>query len=73
MQYKEAMTELQTIVRRVEGSEVDVDELATAVRAANKLIAECRQKLRNAEEEVAKALEDMRTSGEEQQPLDAGE
>ena len=60
MQYKEAMTQLQTIVRRVESSEVDVDELATAVRDANKLIAVCRQKLRSAEDEVAKALDDLR-------------
>ena len=62
MKYKEAMTELQTIVRRVEGAEVDVDELAGAVRSANALITECRQKLRSAEEEVAKALEDLQKS-----------
>ncbi len=60
MQYKEAMQQLQTIVRRVEGSEVDVDELADSVRRANALIVECRRKLRSAEDEVSKALDDLR-------------
>ena len=60
MQYKEAMQQLQTIVRRVEGSEVDVDELADSVRRANYLILECRRKLRSAEDEVSKALDDLR-------------
>jgi len=64
MQYKEAMVQLQSIVRRVESAEVDVDELATAVRDANKLIAVCRQKLRSAEDEVGKALGDLSKTAE---------
>ena len=62
MQYKEAMQQLQTIVRRVEGSDVDVDELADSVRRANALIVECRRKLRSAEDEVGKALGDLRAN-----------
>ena len=65
MEYKLAMQELQGIVRRVEGAEVDVDELATAVRDANRLITLCRQKLRSAEDEVAKALDAIRADEEE--------
>ena len=63
LQYKEAMAQLQGIVRRVESAEVDVDELATAIREANELITLCRAKLRSAEDEVNKALEDMRQGG----------
>ena len=59
MRYKEAMSQLQDIVRRVESSEVDVDELADALRTANKLVGECRRKLRAAEDEVAKAMSDF--------------
>jgi exodeoxyribonuclease VII small subunit len=63
LQYKDAMAQLQGIVRRVESSEVDVDELAAAIRSANELITVCRAKLRSAEDEVAKALDDMRQGG----------
>jgi exodeoxyribonuclease VII small subunit len=70
MKYKEAMTQLQTIVRKVETAEVDVDELANAVRDANKLIALCREKLRNAETEVEKALDDLRASDAESEAAD---
>ncbi len=59
MLYKDAMSELQKIVRQVESAEVDVDELATAVRDANRLVSICRQKLKSAETEVARALEDV--------------
>ncbi len=63
LRYQEAMQQLQAIVRRIESAEVDVDELATAVREANRLITVCRQKLRSAEDEVSKALDDLRREG----------
>lgn len=56
MTYKEALKELQMIVARVEGAEIDVDELAPAIRRANELIALCRSKLREAEQEVEHAI-----------------
>ena len=68
MQYKEAMQQLQSIVRRVESSEVDVDELADSVRRANALILACRQKLRSAESEVGKALGDLRAGESDSSP-----
>jgi exodeoxyribonuclease VII small subunit len=60
MHYKDALEQLQAIVRKVETSSVDVDELADAIRNANELVKVCKTKLRTAETEVQKALDDMR-------------
>jgi exodeoxyribonuclease VII small subunit len=62
MQYKEALQQLQAIVRKVEAAEIDVDELADGLKEANALIQLCRQKLRSAEAEVTRAIEDMRAA-----------
>ncbi|MDE7123468.1 MAG: exodeoxyribonuclease VII small subunit [Alistipes sp.] len=55
--YAEAMSEIEKILARFRNDEMDVDSLAAEVRRATELIALCRQRLRKAEEEVAKVLE----------------
>ncbi|MBZ0157974.1 MAG: exodeoxyribonuclease VII small subunit [Alphaproteobacteria bacterium] len=61
--YRQALTELEQIVGEIEAEDIDVDILAEKVRRATFLITFCRGRLRNAEDEVKKAL-----SGPPEQP-----
>ena len=58
MSYKEAMQEIDTILRALREEQNSVDALAERVARATELIAHCRAKLRKAEEDVAKVLEE---------------
>ena len=58
MTYKEAITEIETILRSLREEQNSVDTLAERVARATELIAHCRAKLRKAEGDVAKVLED---------------
>lgn len=55
--YTEAMAEIEKILARFRNEEMDVDTLATEVKRATELIAECKSRLRKAEAEVKKILE----------------
>jgi exodeoxyribonuclease VII small subunit len=46
--YADALAELDTILRELEGTDVDVDRLATRVARAAELIALCRTRITNA-------------------------
>jgi exodeoxyribonuclease VII small subunit len=59
LSYSNAMRELQGIVREIEQSSVDVDVLAAKVKRAAFLIKYCKEKLRNADIEVKKALKEI--------------
>jgi len=59
--YRQAIEELETILRALETDTVDVDDLTARVQRSAELIRLCRQKLRNAEatiEQVFESLED---------------
>lgn len=43
--YTEAMKRLEAIVARIEGNELDIDELGDNLKEAQKLIKYCRDKL----------------------------
>ena len=58
MSYKEAMQEIDTILRALREEQNSVDTLAERVARATELIAHCRAKLRKAESDVAKVLEE---------------
>ena len=58
LSYKEAITEIETILRSLREEQNSVDTLAERVARATELIALCRAKLRKAEEEVNKVLEE---------------
>ena len=47
--YTEAMKRLETIVARIEGNELDIDELGDNLKEAQKLIKYCRDKLYKAD------------------------
>ncbi len=54
--YGEAIAEVEAILARFAGGELDVDTLAAQVKRATELIAWCRQRLAKAEKDVAETL-----------------
>ena len=58
LSYKEAMQEIETILRQLREEQNSVDTLAERVARATELIAHCRAKLRKAEEDVNKVFEE---------------
>jgi exodeoxyribonuclease VII small subunit len=57
--FGEAMSELEAILRRVEGEEVDIDRLADELRRAAVLLELCRSKIRRAEVEIAQVVHQL--------------
>jgi len=57
--YQSAFKELQQIVSDLEEGEVNVDELSEKVKRATMLIAVCKSKLTETEENVNKILKDL--------------
>lgn len=57
--YKEAISEIEDILEKIENDELDVDELSEKVKQVSLLIKICKDKLQKTEEEVGKILEDM--------------
>lgn len=56
--YAEAISEIEGILDRFGNEEFDVDSLAAQVKRATELIKMCKDKLRKAEDDVAKVLND---------------
>ena len=58
LSYNEALQEINDILRSLREEQNSVDTLAERVARATELIAHCRAKLRKAEEDVNKVLEE---------------
>lgn len=56
--YEAAYAELQGIVRQMEGDELDIDQMAEAVKRAQMLIKVCKDKLTKTDAEIKKILAD---------------
>lgn len=54
--YKEAMNEIEDIVKKLEENQLDVDELSGKVKRVSELIVFCKSRLHDTEEEVQKIL-----------------
>ena len=54
--YEAAYAELQEIVRKMEGEELDIDQMAEAVKRAQELIKLCKDKLTKTDENIRKIL-----------------
>ena len=54
IKYEEALAQLETIVRKMEANEYDIDELAAQLKTAQRLIAFCKDKLTKTETELLK-------------------
>lgn len=57
--FRQAMAELETILRRIEDEEIDIDQLAEELRTASRLLEVCREKIRKAEVEVNQVVEKL--------------
>lgn len=56
--YEEALAQLESIVRKMESGELDIDSLSTELKTAQELIKLCRDKLTKTEAEIQKILEE---------------
>ena len=60
MKYEEALAQLESIVRKMESNELNIDEIATQLKSAQRLIKFCKDKLSKTEAELSK----IQTEGE---------
>lgn len=58
MKYEEAMSELERIVTRMEREDADVDTLTSQLKRAQQLIAFCRARLTQTDDEIKRLLAD---------------
>ena len=54
LKYEEALAQLETIVRKMESNEFDIDELAVQLKTAQRLITFCKDKLTKTAAEIQK-------------------
>jgi exodeoxyribonuclease VII small subunit len=59
------MDELEAILERIEGEEVDIDRLAEELRRAAQLLEVCRGKIRRAEVEVTQIVQSLEDEASE--------
>ena len=57
LRFGEAIEELESILRRVESEEIDIDDLAEELKNAAQLLDICRSKIRQAELEVTQIVQ----------------
>ena len=57
IKYEEAVRLLEEIVGQMENDELDIDDLTEKLKAAQKLIKLCKDKLTKTDAEIKKALE----------------
>jgi exodeoxyribonuclease VII small subunit len=57
--YREAYSELESILEKLENNELDVDQLTEQVKRASELIKFCRGKLFETESEIEKIMDEM--------------
>lgn len=57
--FSAAMEELEAILLRIDGDEIDIDRLADELRRAAELLELCRSKIRKAEVEVSQIVQQL--------------
>ena len=57
--YQDAVKELETILKRIEGEGVDLDALAKDVERAAQLITLCRDRIRSTEAQVRNVVAEL--------------
>lgn len=58
LKYEALMAELQTIVKKMESDELDVDQLSEQLKRAQELIKLCKDKLTKTEADIKRILSD---------------
>ena len=56
LKYDEAFAELQSITRKMENDELDIDQMSEQLKRAQELIKLCKDKLTKTDEEIKKIL-----------------
>lgn len=56
MKYEEAVAQIETIVSQMEQGNCNIDELASQLKKAQALIAQCKTKLTKVDEDIKKEL-----------------
>ena len=59
MSYREAVNQLETILRTMQDDDCDIDRLSDLTRRATELIAECRRRLLATDEELRTILSSL--------------
>jgi exodeoxyribonuclease VII small subunit len=65
--FRQAMDELEGILERIEGEEIDIDRLAEELRRAAELLDLCRGKIRKAEVEVTQIVQSLEQKGDDEE------
>ncbi|SMB90384.1 Exodeoxyribonuclease VII small subunit [Hymenobacter roseosalivarius DSM 11622] len=71
--YRQAIEELETILRTLETDTVDVDDLTTRVQRSAELIRLCKHKLRAAESAIDRVFENLDEEDDAEDDLSADE
>ena len=58
--YKEAVAELESIVRKMESDSCDIDSLSANTRRALELLKLCKERLRVTNDDVVKCLQELK-------------
>lgn len=58
IKYETAMQQLETIAKRMESGELDIDSLSEQLKTAQQLVKQCRERLTKTDEEIKKILAD---------------
>ena len=64
--YKAAIDELQSILRKMESDQCDIDSLSALTTRALELLKFCKERLFKADKEVEKCLDEMNSAISEQ-------
>ena len=57
--YTDAMTELETIVSKLQNEEVEIDELKALVARSTELLNFCKKTLHETDEDIQKIIENL--------------
>lgn len=57
--YKEAVTEIEDILEKLENEELDIDELALKVKRVSELLKYCKNKLISTDKEIQSIIDDL--------------
>jgi len=63
LSFAAANIELQNILMRIEGDDVDIDRLTSDVRRASELITSCRARISEVEMEIEQIVNDLENGG----------
>ena len=58
IKYEEALSQLEDIVSKMENEELDIDELTTELKQAQKLVKVCKDKLTKTDKEIKTILKE---------------